>query len=70
MNLLVHYRSEKYFSKPNAFKPERWIKNSGETASVDSYLLLPFGIRARTCTGRILNISKTNIQFLLFNFLI
>ncbi|XP_071442560.1 probable cytochrome P450 CYP44 [Hetaerina americana] len=51
LNQSVQYMSEKYFKNPEKFLPERWLR--GESSSnVHPYLLIPFGIRSRTCPGR------------------
>lgn len=50
MNLLVHFKSEKYFSDPMTFKPERWLRGH-ESSSIHPFLLTPFGHGARTCAG-------------------
>ncbi|XP_065208532.1 probable cytochrome P450 CYP44 [Planococcus citri] len=66
MNLLVHYKSPKYFSDPEVFKPERWLKGS-EDSHVHPYLLKPFGVGARTCAGR--KFAEQDLQVSLFKIL-
>ncbi|XP_066450106.1 25-hydroxyvitamin D-1 alpha hydroxylase, mitochondrial [Eleutherodactylus coqui] len=49
---LCHYatsRDEKYFSNPNEFKPERWLKKD---ESHHPYASIPFGFGKRSCVGR------------------
>ncbi|XP_063903411.1 cytochrome P450 302a1, mitochondrial-like [Zophobas morio] len=45
-------RLEKYFPEPNAFKPERWIKNDPLYKRTHPYLVIPFGHGQRTCIAR------------------
>uniref|UniRef100_A0AAT9UU75 Cytochrome P450 404E1 n=1 Tax=Maconellicoccus hirsutus TaxID=177089 RepID=A0AAT9UU75_MACHI len=51
MNMLVHFKSPKYFSDPETFKPERWLRGA-ENSPIHPFLLTPFGHGARTCAGR------------------
>lgn len=51
INMGVHFRSDKYFTDPLTFKPERWMRNE-ENKNIHPYLLTPFGIGSRTCAGR------------------
>ncbi|XP_044142053.1 25-hydroxyvitamin D-1 alpha hydroxylase, mitochondrial [Bufo gargarizans] len=49
---LCHYatsRDEKYFSNPNEFHPERWLKKD---ESHHPYASIPFGFGKRSCIGR------------------
>ncbi|XP_068121243.1 25-hydroxyvitamin D-1 alpha hydroxylase, mitochondrial [Hyperolius riggenbachi] len=49
---LCHYatsRDEKYFSNPNEFQPERWLKKD---ESHHPYASIPFGFGKRSCIGR------------------
>ncbi|XP_070596832.1 25-hydroxyvitamin D-1 alpha hydroxylase, mitochondrial [Erythrolamprus reginae] len=49
---LCHYatsRDEKYFSDPNLFQPERWLRKN---ASHHPYASIPFGFGKRSCIGR------------------
>uniref|UniRef100_A0A8D2LMY7 Cytochrome P450 family 27 subfamily B member 1 n=1 Tax=Varanus komodoensis TaxID=61221 RepID=A0A8D2LMY7_VARKO len=49
---LCHYatsRDEKYFSNPNAFQPERWLRKD---AAHHPYASIPFGFGKRSCIGR------------------
>lgn len=58
-------RLPEYFSKPDAFIPERWIKGHSEFCSAHPYLSLPFGHGPRTCIAR--RLAEQNIQLLLMN---
>ncbi|XP_065208533.1 probable cytochrome P450 CYP44 [Planococcus citri] len=51
MNMQIHFKSPKYFSDPEVFKPERWIRGSKDS-NVHPFLFAPFGVGARTCDGR------------------
>ncbi|XP_072263252.1 25-hydroxyvitamin D-1 alpha hydroxylase, mitochondrial [Pyxicephalus adspersus] len=49
---LCHYatsRDEKFFSDPNEFKPERWLKKDD---CHHPYASIPFGFGKRSCIGR------------------
>ncbi|KAK3931771.1 putative cytochrome P450 CYP44 [Frankliniella fusca] len=51
LNMLVNFKSEKYFQEPEKFLPERWLR--GEAGhSIDPFVLTPFGHGTRTCAGR------------------
>ncbi|XP_054276471.1 probable cytochrome P450 CYP44 [Macrosteles quadrilineatus] len=51
INMGVHFRSPHYFSAPDQFRPERWLR--GEKAdNPHPYVLTPFGVGTRTCAGR------------------
>lgn len=43
-------RSPKYFTDPDAFRPERWL--SEETSSLPRFAYFPFGGGPRTCIGQ------------------
>ncbi|KAG8306072.1 hypothetical protein J6590_055977 [Homalodisca vitripennis] len=51
INMGVHFRSDKHFSYPNQFRPERWVRGES-TESIHPFLLTPFGLGTRTCAGR------------------
>jgi len=40
------------FENPDKFVPERWLRNSEERHSADSFANIPFGHGARSCIGR------------------
>jgi len=40
------------FENPDKFLPERWLRNSKERHSADSFANIPFGHGARSCIGR------------------
>lgn len=48
----VSCRLAEYFSDPNKFQPERWIKTHPLYKQVSPYLVLPFGHGPRTCIAR------------------
>ena len=45
-------RDENVFSDPNAFKPERWLRESGENTVSSTFASVPFGFGPRQCIGR------------------
>ncbi|KAG8236838.1 hypothetical protein J437_LFUL017122 [Ladona fulva] len=51
MNQSVLYRSEQYFESPDKFLPERWLRGK-QNSNIHPYMLIPFGVKARTCAGR------------------
>ncbi|KAI1293694.1 Mitochondrial cytochrome P450 -like protein [Halotydeus destructor] len=74
MSLYTTGRSEEYYSEPNNFQPERWIRkdkkttpnninNSDSQSAINSYAYLPFGFGARACIGR--RVAEMQMQFLL-----
>lgn len=53
LNNYVFLRSPDYFTDPNVFAPERWLRDGEQTAkNVHPYVLLPFGHGPRMCAGR------------------
>ncbi|CAB3374890.1 Hypothetical predicted protein [Cloeon dipterum] len=50
LNMGVNFMSSEYFSEPEKFKPERWIRGEGD--KIKQFVLTPFGHGARTCAGR------------------
>jgi cytochrome P450 len=48
----VSCRQSEYFSDPNSFIPERWLKDSVNFEKRSPFLLLPFGYGPRMCIGR------------------
>lgn len=42
--------NEKYFPDPESFKPERWLRSSGDEKH--PFAMLPFGFGSRMCVGK------------------
>lgn len=66
---LVTSNSEEYFSTPERFVPERWLKHT-ETAcpslaqnKIHPFVSLPFGYGRRSCLGR--RFAELELQILL-----
>ncbi|XP_066583549.1 cytochrome P450 302a1, mitochondrial [Prorops nasuta] len=66
----VTCRLDEYFENPNAFLPERWIRDNSERVSekivensIHPYLVLPFGHGPRSCIAR--RFAEQNMQVLL-----
>ncbi|HKX40002.1 MAG TPA: cytochrome P450 [Burkholderiaceae bacterium] len=45
---------ERHFPDPQAFRPERWLSDSGDAASSAKRVSMPFGAGPRVCPGRYL----------------
>ncbi|XP_044746952.1 probable cytochrome P450 49a1 [Coccinella septempunctata] len=67
---LVVSNSEEYFSEPERFEPERWLKNKEESTrcphkpdKIHPFVTLPFGYGRRSCLGR--RFAETELQILL-----
>ena len=58
---MVACRIEQNFKDPLLFKPDRWLGNN--RASVNPYLVLPFGHGMRACIAR--RLAEQNILVLL-----
>nr|CAD7610185.1 unnamed protein product [Timema genevievae] len=58
----VTCRLPEYFSEPDKFIPERWIKGHQMYKSTSPYLVLPFGHGPRTCIAR--RLAEQNMQAL------
>lgn len=57
---MVSCRLEKYFSDPEKFIPERWLKNNNISKdTINPYLVLPFGHGMRACIAR--RVAEQNI---------
>ncbi|RWS29023.1 cytochrome P450 315a1-like protein [Leptotrombidium deliense] len=64
MSIYTTGRDEKYFEKPNTFKPERWIRNTVRSQERhNAYACLPFGHGVRSCIGR--RVAEVQMQLLL-----
>ncbi|XP_064599609.1 uncharacterized protein LOC135466162 [Liolophura sinensis] len=50
-----------YFEEPEKFKPERWLRGTGD--KINSFSLLPFGYGTRMCVGR--RVAELEINMLL-----
>lgn len=51
MNNFALLRSSEYFSDPDDYLPERWLRG-GSARNIHPYLLTPFGHGPRMCAGR------------------
>ena len=63
--------SEKYFTAPGAFDPQRWLGGSGEhSLSSSKRVVMPFGAGPRICPGRYLALAEIKMvaAMLLANF--
>lgn len=61
---LVVSNTEEYFSKPDKFVPERWLKSeSCPHQKIHPYVSLPFGYGRRSCLGR--RFAELELQILL-----
>nr|UEN71161.1 cytochrome P450 4AV17 [Meteorus pulchricornis] len=62
----VTCRLPEYFSDPNCFIPERWLRDNNsnsDSRNVHPYLVLPFGHGPRSCIAR--RLAEQNMQILL-----
>ncbi|KAK3924680.1 Bifunctional glutamate/proline--tRNA ligase [Frankliniella fusca] len=57
-------RLDEYFTKPNVFLPERWMKGSPVFEKSNPFLVLPFGHGRRTCIARHLAEQQLTILLL------
>ncbi|CAG2179395.1 unnamed protein product, partial [Oppiella nova] len=65
MSLYTTGRKSDYFSNPNQFMPERWLrdKQSANYQAINTHACLPFGLGVRSCIGR--RVAEVQMQFLL-----
>lgn len=60
----VSCRLPEYFSNPNDFLPERWLREAGGK-QLHPFLVLPFGHGPRSCIAR--RLAEQNLQLFLMN---
>ncbi|XP_054155253.1 cytochrome P450 315a1, mitochondrial-like [Oppia nitens] len=65
MSLYTTGRKSEYFTNPNKFLPERWLrdKQSSNYQAINTHACLPFGLGVRSCIGR--RVAEIQMQFLL-----
>lgn len=64
MSLYTMGRDSKYFTDPESFRPERWLRNGDKKNCVQEPLaFIPFGVGVRSCIGR--RVAEMQMQFLL-----
>ncbi|OQR70919.1 cytochrome P450-like [Tropilaelaps mercedesae] len=63
MSLYTTGRDPNSFSEPDAFRPDRWLRENRPESNVNSWACLPFGLGARSCIGR--RVAEVQMQFLL-----
>uniref|UniRef100_A0A8W8N4Z2 Cytochrome P450 10 n=1 Tax=Magallana gigas TaxID=29159 RepID=A0A8W8N4Z2_MAGGI len=51
-NMYAMFRNSQYYSEPELFKPERWLKDSGMDNNLKAMSNLVWGHGARMCIGR------------------
>eukprot|EP00794_Sanderia_malayensis_P016875 gene16875-18580_t len=54
---------EKHFDKPEAFRPERWLRDGKEEQKIHPFASLPFGYGVRGCLGK--RLAELELQLLL-----
>lgn len=63
MSLYTAGRDPKSFKDPEAFLPDRWLRENRSESQVDSWACLPFGLGPRSCIGR--RVAEVQMQLLL-----
>ncbi|XP_013794786.1 cytochrome P450 315a1, mitochondrial-like [Limulus polyphemus] len=63
MSLYTTGRDPKYFSDPDHFIPDRWLRNRDTHDVINTYACLPFGYGPRSCIGR--RVAEIQMQLLL-----
>lgn len=48
------FRNSQYYSEPELFKPERWLKDSGMDNNLKAMSNLVWGHGARMCIGNVI----------------
>lgn len=51
LNMIVNFKSEKYFTDPEKYQPMRWLRGDDNQA-VHPFVLTPFGHGTRICAGK------------------
>lgn len=64
----ISCRLEEYFSKPDEFYPERWLKDDVDYKPVHPFLVLPFGHGPRSCIAR--RLAEQNLLMFLIKVII
>ncbi|XP_063887167.1 probable cytochrome P450 CYP44 isoform X1 [Scylla paramamosain] len=52
LNPYVWLQSKEHFVEPEKLMPERWLRNTSGTSTVNPYVLNPFSLGIRMCAGR------------------
>ncbi|CAJ0957604.1 unnamed protein product, partial [Mesorhabditis belari] len=52
INTNVLMRSTRFFTDPNEFRPQRWLRSEGKPSQAHPFAFLPFGFGPRMCAGR------------------
>ncbi|XP_045117691.1 probable cytochrome P450 CYP44 isoform X2 [Portunus trituberculatus] len=52
LNPYVWLQSKEHFVEPEKFMPERWLRDTAGTSTINPYVLNPFSMGIRMCAGR------------------